>query len=245
MMMMMMMNSSNETNFVASNENGCFEIIYLNCQSFPPKLRTFRTLLSLRKPKVLMVSETRLTKSISDTDIEGYKLIRCDSDSRYTGGVAMFVDESLKHRVICSEISETNKTWGLCIKLLSGGDYLAVFYKSPQEKNDEFLNHLSKFCNKFTNNSNFVIIAGDANINALALTKAYKKPVKRLRNYLKELKGLGLQQIIDKPTRVSKRTGVGTAIDHVLTNKKKRVEWSINQQEKIGDHLMIDIKIFG
>lgn len=46
-----------------------------------------------------MLSETHVTEDIDDCElvINGYKLERCNSRSRHTGGVVMYIRNSIKH----------------------------------------------------------------------------------------------------------------------------------------------------
>jgi exonuclease III len=58
-------------------------------------------LINTNEPKILCLSETRVTKDIEDfeIDIDGYQCIRGDSSSRYTGGVIMYVKKTINFEV--------------------------------------------------------------------------------------------------------------------------------------------------
>lgn len=54
------------------------------------------------KPTILACSEARLTNEIGENEynVEGYESIICPSLSRHTGGVAMYIKQPLKYKVI-------------------------------------------------------------------------------------------------------------------------------------------------
>lgn len=45
------------------------------------------------KRSIVLLSETRLTENIDDSEIniKNYRVIRCDSRSRHTGGTAIYI----------------------------------------------------------------------------------------------------------------------------------------------------------
>lgn len=61
--------------------------------------------------------------------IENYILVRCDSDSRHTGGVAIYIRNDIQFKVISNCIRD--RIWYLAIKITRGfmkGIY-GVLYK--------------------------------------------------------------------------------------------------------------------
>jgi hypothetical protein len=101
----------------------------LFCQKFEPKL---------------LLSETRTTEDIDDGELmfNNYNIIRCDSFNRRTGGVVIYVHDSIKYNVISNK--RLNLSWFLALKINKGiknGIYGAL-YKSPQKKNEDFINML-------------------------------------------------------------------------------------------------------
>jgi Reverse transcriptase (RNA-dependent DNA polymerase) len=190
-----------------------------------------------KKPKILMISETHVTSDFDDSELEinGYNLIRCDSNSRHTGGVAMYIDESVDFNVVCKLVK--SKTWILSVKInnhLMTGLY-AVVYKSPSEKINDFLNTFDEFCDEHINDENDNVITGDFNINVARKSKNVNK-------YLDVIKEYNLEQIIEDYTRENTKAKTKTIIDHVLTNNRKNLKYSINKKDHIGDHFMIEIK---
>ena len=73
--------------------------------------------------------------------IDNYKFIRCDSDSRHTGGVAMYIHENINFKTISS--CEKDRTWFLAIQIIKGYHTTGIFgvvYRSFQTTKALFLN---------------------------------------------------------------------------------------------------------
>lgn len=186
-----------------------------------------------------MLSETHITEDFLDCQlkIQGYILIRCDSNSRHTGGVAsMYIDENIKFDIVCKK--HLSWTWYICIKIVNNimNGYFAVFYKSPKEKVKYFINDIfDEFCEEHINDDNENLIVGDFNIN-------FARKSKYTVEYLELLREYNLAQLIEEFTRVDEKKNSKTIIDHVLSNNKKQKRCNINERDKIGDHFMIEIK---
>lgn len=183
-----------------------------------------------------MLAETHVTDDIVNAEIEidGYDLIRCNSNSRHTGGVIMFVQSSLKWKVIVNKC--ISKTWMLMISIddvYMYGRY-GVIYKSPKEKINDFLELLTDFCDESCNLETRNIIIGDMNINVGKKSKNVKK-------YLSVIDQLNLMQHVNIPTRVCKKSS--TIIDHILSNEEK-ISWNVNV-ESPTDHSLIEISFKG
>lgn len=176
-----------------------------------------------------MLSETHVTKEFNDYEIsiDGYQLIRCDSSSRHTGGVAMYLRNGIEYSVVHNE--QKSKTWILSVKISekSIDGHFAVTYKSPKEKINDFLIIFDEFLETKVEDNNKNIIIGDMNIDVAKHTKNSKK-------YLKEITH-NLKQIVDEFTRVDMKNDTKTIIDHVLTNSED-VSYIIDKDENISDH---------
>lgn len=62
-----------------------------NSQSVLAHYDEFYYFLKTSKPAVLCLTETHLTENVENQEIsvDGYKIVRVDSDSRHTGGVVL------------------------------------------------------------------------------------------------------------------------------------------------------------
>lgn len=81
-----------------------------------------------------MCSETCLTNEINDfeIDIENYKIERCDSHSRHTGGVVAYIKQSINYKVLLNKCY-MNNLWCLVFEV-KGCDLKGIYtvlYHSP------------------------------------------------------------------------------------------------------------------
>lgn len=113
-----------------------------------------------------MLSETHITDfSDKELKIDGFLIERCDSNSRHTGGVAIYIKNSINYKVIHNK--HKSKTWILAIQIsdsLINGRFV-VIYKSPKEKINDFLAILDEFCEEWINDEHKILIVGDINID--------------------------------------------------------------------------------
>lgn len=187
-----------------------------------------------KKPKLLLLSETHVTDDIADAEISitDYDIVRCDSNSRHTGGVIMYIHSSLKWKLIHKKF--TSKTWSLVISIDDEDLYgrYGILYKSPKEKINDFLEILSEMCDETINLATRNIIFGDMNINVGRKSKNVKK-------YLNVLENHNLYQCVNLPTRVTKKSA--TIIDHIISNVEQ-INWNINV-ESPTDHFLVEVSL--
>lgn len=211
-------------------------MIYANAQSLFANFDMFEELCKKKKPKILMLSETHVTDDFKDAEIniEGYKIERCDSNSRHTGGVIMYINDEINYKVIYRQ--QKSRTWILTIKTsnsLMNGTF-SVVYKSPKEKINDFLSIIDEFCEEIIDDDDKNVIVGDFNIDV-------SKNHKNCKRYLECIAPHNLKQIVDEPTRINETRRTQTIIDHILTNSND-IRFSINKEETVTDHFMLEIK---
>lgn len=137
-----------------------------------------------KKPWLVLMSETHLTSEIesSEINISGYKIIRCDSHSTKTGGVAIYLKNRIKVEIVKSEIYRKN-VWSLIVNInckTMSGDF-AIVYHSPSSlvvKYDEFLDYFENWCENDIDHSNKNLICGDFNIDLLKTTSHSERVIK-------------------------------------------------------------------
>lgn len=160
--------------------------------------------------------------------IENYDLIRCNSNSRHTGGVIIYIDKSLNWNLIDS--TSKSRTWILSISINDSsinGRFVLV-YKSPKEKINDFLEIIDDYLERVLISDKRIVILGDMNINLSKKTKNGKK-------YLKVLEQYSLKQFINEPTRETNKSQ--TIIDHLISNDDN-ISWKI-EKDSVTDHHMI------
>ncbi|RWS02969.1 endonuclease-reverse transcriptase-like protein, partial [Dinothrombium tinctorium] len=186
------------------------------------------------RPEIILLSETHVTSDINDNEvfITNYKFLRCNSNSRHTGGVAAYVQNSLKISKI--EISSADESDFWRLKFTVNKTSFAVIYHSPSLDDNSFLKNFEEWLNEIElkNFSNF-ILCGDFNINLL-------KESKQKRDFLRIIDRFKLKQIQKSPTRITQFTR--SLIDFIITNVEE-IETNILEQYKISDHESIFICI--
>lgn len=88
----------------ASPYRKCFKCVHFNEQSLPAHIFEIRTIIEDIDLHAILISESFLKPSISDSIVEipGYVLVRHDRVERQCGGVAMYIRNDLKHKVVMS-----------------------------------------------------------------------------------------------------------------------------------------------
>lgn len=85
--------------------------MYTNAQGLRNNLELFRDYCKNYEPKLVALSETHTIAGMinKELEIEGYDLIRCDSDSTHTGGVAFYIIKECKYTLLNSSFK--SRTW--------------------------------------------------------------------------------------------------------------------------------------
>jgi len=146
---------------------------HVNCQSLIGHLDDFRLYFTSNRYHVICISESWLLPSISDdyVALPGYTLVRCDrTGDRRGGGVALYVENSLKVRVLATSGGVyCRKPEFLIVEIQSNTEklLLASVYRPPKtgflhEFEDTLLELFSDYSN--------LIIFGDFNANLCTST---------------------------------------------------------------------------
>lgn len=150
----------------------------MNTQSLYSNFSKIEVLLETMNPVVLACSETCLTNEISDFEIaiNGYDIVRCDSNSRHTGGVLIYIKSTVTHSVILNKCFDGN-LWCLSINVkqskLKG--IISVLYHSPSASNSIFLNYLTEILDNILKLEKLNIIVGDFNIDVAKVSQCPQK----------------------------------------------------------------------
>lgn len=165
------------------------------------------------RPNIVFVSETHLTNNIEDCEVQlkNYNCVRCDSISRHTGGVLIYVRECIDFYLYYSDVLNSINTWFLSLKVLKGmkqGLY-SVLYHSPNSNNSDFLEFFENIVENVLNIEEKNILVGDFNINLNNKNGSSEK--------LKSIITLsGMKQFVKEATRVTNSSS--TLIDLVVSN---------------------------
>ncbi|KAK9719200.1 Transposase IS4 [Popillia japonica] len=177
-------------------------------------------------PVIVMLSETHVTEEILDSEIsiKGYNILRCNSYSRHTGGVIMYVKLGVRYLEKANVVFRNN-TWILGIDVSYGftkGFYLekanvvfrnntwilgidvsygftkgfyGVLYHSPSTSDAEFLTFFDTWCDANLDSRGVFTVAGDFNID-MSKDTIYSKKLKNI------IASNGMKQIVDTFTRI-------------------------------------------
>jgi hypothetical protein len=209
-------------------------LLYLNAQSFLSNKIEIEMLVEEKKPKILFLSETRITSDISDHEIEidGYDVVRCDSHTRHTGGVSIHIHESIRFEIVSNIMHETY--WFLLIRVrnIVNPGFYGVVYRSPSGNKDIFLKFVEEQLEKYTESNQFHLLVGDFNLNWVDHNDSKVKQLKHIVSLS------GMVQKVSDYTRVTQTTR--TVIDLVITNDKS-VNVDVLSTPRITDHNIIEI----
>lgn len=147
------------------------QIVCINANGLTTSITRLQILIERTKPDIVFLSETHLTIEINNCEIEinNYVCVRCDSISRHTGGVAIYVKQSIGFSVFYSEVLDKLNTWFLTIKVTNGfkkGLY-SVLYHSPNSNDNIFLDCFERILEQVLVNDQNNIKVGDFNINMI------------------------------------------------------------------------------
>jgi exonuclease III len=113
------------------------------------------------------LSETRVTDDIEECEIaiNGYEILRCNSLSRHTGGVIMYLKDNIAYKVI-SNLSHTDHNYFLSIEVLKvfRKCVIALLYHSPSSNDGEFLVNVGEWCQELYDMNKDLMLIGDFNI---------------------------------------------------------------------------------
>lgn len=105
------------------------------------------------KPLVLCLTETHVTEEIEDVECEinGYNHSRCNSNSRHTGGVIIYVRKECTYEVVRVLSEEYNYWCLLCHIKINNKTYslLGVYHSPNSKKHTNFLNYMRQLLTKW------------------------------------------------------------------------------------------------
>ena len=186
------------------------------------------------EPEVFIISESRCTEDIEDveTHVDGYVTIRCDSRSRHTGGVIVFIKNKLKCSTGNQYIMEANY-WIQFVKVnIYGTDWnIGGLYHSPSGSYSAFLDKLKEVFEDCCYGNNFLIVS-DFNLDF----KGNNFYTEKLKNILEIF---GILQNVGDYTRITDCSK--TLIDYALSKKPMTV--AVYHVPRIADHSIIGVKL--
>lgn len=218
-------------NIVSNSKLEVYQNIYhINIQGLPSHFDQLLYFVERKMPLILCITETHITEDIEDIElnIDNYCMLRCNSNSRHTGGVIAYIHDTLpKRKVTC--VSVPFHYWYIHIQTkINGKVYdIGMCYKSPNSSNklEDFLIFFDKQCEELWEYQNKILILGDFNIDCADNNKS--------KTFRELLNNYGLKQMITEYTHVTSKSK--TLIDLIITNDHD-MDTYIQKTPKISDH---------
>lgn len=183
----------------------------------------------MEKPLALCLTETHITEDILDQEliIENYNVYRCNSNSKHTGGILLYVYQEISVKLI-ENMAKNYEYWFLYVRLKVNSSLyeLCMYYRSPSGNIVSFLNFFESKCECLWDTNNTIIHIGDFNLNYLN-EDFYVLKFKQIVNLN------GLKQLILEPTRITNTTK--SLIDLIISNDHF-LTTEVRQVPKISDH---------
>lgn len=185
------------------------DILYFNIAGLSTNYVALRQIVEEKRPFLIFLAETHIVDedAFNQYSIPGYNVAACLSHSRHTGGVAIYVKESIQFELQFNEACEGN--WFLGITVVRGmkmGNY-GVLYHSPSSSDQRFIEILENWLDVFIDPCKLNVLAGDFNINWCDHNSNH---LKRLAEFF------NLKQKVTDCTRITQHSR--TLIDHVYSN---------------------------
>ena len=215
---------------------------YGNVDGLVRKMDEIREWAREGKVHILGVGETHVTNEVTDGEIkiEGFKHVRANSHSSFTGGVVIYIRENI--RLLGTEIVEKNFVWAVMavIKTRTGEKFrVDMLYRSPNTKLIKFIDWFDEVYGVGIERVKEGLILGDFNVR-WDLDGDWGK------NKLKEITdSLGMEQLITENTRVTKNSSSKIDLLFQWGGMERLDECRVIHEHKISDHSWIKINIKG
>ena len=205
-------------NFDSVTKKDSLSFLHFNIRSLALHFDSFENTIMRFNPEldIIGLSETRLSRdfNLKKVKIEGYHELETTPSKLACGGTGIYIS----NRIMFERRSDLEFHIDSCeatiVVIISPqrqkNTIVAVIYRHPHQNYESFFTKLSSFVQKVSSTYN-VIILGDINIDtSIPSNNTFSKPYKDI------LLGLGLRNLINKPTRITNSTE--TILDHILTN---------------------------
>lgn len=190
------------------------------------------------QPLIFIGTETRTTTEICDGEIRisGYKMVRSDSPSRFSGGVVFYYREDIEVSIVEDVCFGYNNILAIRVKGCAFRGLWFGVYHSPNSSHREFVDKMKELIARYVTSNENMYITGDFNIDF--------HPNAPQSTYANEILNFCrlhyLDQKVKKHTRVTQTSR--TLIDPFFTDKKRQVKVSVMQCDSIADHHTIMVQ---
>lgn len=173
-------------------------------------------------PWLLFLHETHVTQDVEDIEleIEGYNIVRCNTESSHTGGVLIYIKKQQQRYRIEFHNLKSMEYWavGITNAIKKEKYYIGCIYHSLSGSCSRFLDFFEEWQEMLIDSGKNIVVTGDFNINWFSDVESC-----RIR---KIVQMCGLKQVVKEATRISTRycqytdtiQTSSTLIDLVMTN---------------------------
>lgn len=211
--------------------------MHLNVQGITTNFNEVESIVLNNSFEIIALTETHLTENINDSEISlaNYSTVRCDSTSRKTGGVVLYIKKNFQYRLL-DKSSVPMKIWIVCVEIYYRelNETVAVVYRSPNSSEREFCDYFSDWLDKLLRTRINIVIMGDFNINLL-LNNTYAKAIREI------FVCNNVKQIVANPTRITSTSR--SLIDLVIVPVESRTYAEVAPNLKVSDHESVVVKI--
>ncbi|CAB3994109.1 RNA-directed DNA polymerase from mobile element jockey [Paramuricea clavata] len=186
-------------------------IAQLNITSLTKHIDELRILITEMNFDILCINETRIDKTIKNSEIglQGYDLTRRDRNRR-GGGVAIYIRNTIPYVERSTIIPENVEAVCIEVRKPNAKPILISTWYRPPNSNSEILDSFEIFLQNIDTENKEIIITGDFNIDLMP-SETENSKAKRLKELLNTYQ---LSQLIKKPTRTTESTK--TLLDLVI-----------------------------
>ncbi|CAB4001610.1 Transposon Ty3-G Gag-Pol poly [Paramuricea clavata] len=175
----------------------------LNITSLTKHTDELRILITEMNFDILCINETRIDKTIKNSEIglQGYDLTRRDRNRR-GGGVAIYIRNTIPYVERSTIIPENVEAVCIEVRKPNAKPILISTWYRPPNSNSEILDSFEIFLQNIDTENKEIIITGDFNIDLMP-SETENSKAKRLKELLNTYQ---LSQLIKKPTRTTEST---------------------------------------
>ena len=232
-----------------SQSNKELLIIHINCRSLVNKFEELVAIIEELYPDIICLTETWFDDSIPKQAYipEGYSIIRKDRDETFKqrygrnkgGGIAVLYKKHIKVEKKTYLTDKQEEILWVHVKVkqsfMLGTIYRAEYTDLLNEDQEE--TKIEENIRKAAEISNNILITGDFNIDML-------QPESRNTKKLMEIyQSYGLDQCINKPTRIDNTSHKPAILDHVWASTEANLIKNSGTFHGISDHMGIYMKL--
>ena len=210
-------------NDISASCNDDFSILHINPRSFSKNVDQINAFLSEIEHtfSVITLSETWFKEDDSNVvNIDNYVLLHVPRHVRRSGGVAIYVHDSLSYKIrndlklIYEPSDNLDHSESIFVEILVPGKKNIIVgnvYRAHRSNTDMFLSDLDNCLTKVNSEDKQVYISGDFNFDLLIYEENYT-----INEFLSMFYNHNMFPLIDRPTRITPTSA--TLLDNIFTN---------------------------